>query len=473
MILPVLLWAILLLPVSAALLSYTSITTEGLRRVTVALALALLALTLWLAAGWSPWPTPDDAAGSLLPSVDALSAHLLPFAAGLWVLAVGVTPRRALDRGGLRRTALATSLTLVTFTSHAPVLLASLWVASVAVFLGALSGAPFTRARRIARIYLGLSTILVVVGVALPTFGPWGGVAGTTCIVSAVLIRKGIFPLHSWVPEVFSNGRLGPAILFSAPQCGAYVAARLVVPDAPDWLLTVIGELALVTAVYGALAAVFQSDARRAVGYLFISQSALVMTGLECVTAEGLTGGLCVWLSSGLAFAGLARTLLVLESRRGRLSLARWNGGYAQMPRLAVSFLLMGLACVGFPGTFGFVGQEILLAGVVEQFPRVGYTIVAATAITGIAVARMYFSLFCGSAGPRRVQLQLRSGELALFSAVAAALVIGGVAPRGLVRARAAAAHELLRARERRIHGESRYDHVGRDALETPSPGPK
>jgi Proton-conducting membrane transporter len=73
------------------------------------------------------------------------------------------------------------------------------------------------------------------------------------------------------------------------------------------------------------------------------------------------TGGLVVWLSAGLAFAGLARCVLVLQARRGRLDLTTYHGGYERMPLLAISFLCMGLACTGFPGTLGFVGQELLV----------------------------------------------------------------------------------------------------------------
>ena len=39
------------------------------------------------------------------------------------------------------------------------------------------------------------------------------------------------------------------------------------------------------------------------------------------------------------------------------------------MPLLAISFLCMGLACTGFPGTLGFVGQELLVNGAVDAFP--------------------------------------------------------------------------------------------------------
>jgi NADH:ubiquinone oxidoreductase subunit 2 (subunit N) len=55
--------------------------------------------------------------------------------------------------------------------------------------------------------------------------------------VIAALVRKGIVPFHAWVPEVFDHGRLGPAILFSAPQVGAYITVVLIVPRAsPDML---------------------------------------------------------------------------------------------------------------------------------------------------------------------------------------------------------------------------------------------
>src|SRR5262249_36442928 len=222
---------------------------------------------------------------------------------------------------------------------------------------------------------------------------------GMWLIVVSALVRKGIVPFHAWLPEVFDRGGLGPAILFNSPQLGAYVTVVLIVPRATPEMLRVIAILALGTAVYGAALALVQTTARRACGYLFMSQSALVMAGLDCTSASALAGGLLVWLSAGLAFAGLARCVLVLEARRGRLELTRYHGGYERMPLLAISFLCMGMACTGFPGTLGFVGQELLVDGAVDAFPVMGFAVVAASALTGLAVLRMYFSLFCGGAG--------------------------------------------------------------------------
>ena len=270
-------------------------------------------------------------------------------------------------------------------------------------------------------------------------------------IVIAALIRKGIVPFHAWVPEVFDHGRLGPAILFSAPQLGAYMTVVLIVPRASPDMLRVIAILALGTAVYGAALALVQTSARRACGYLFMSQSALVMAGLDCTSVSALAGGLLVWLSAGLAFAGLARCVLVLEARRGRLDLNTYHGGYERMPVLAISFLALGLACTGFPGTLGFVGQELLVDGAVDAFPVMGYAVVLASALTGLAVLRMYFSLFCGRSDAlaySSLRFELTRREAWTFVALVIALIGFGVVPRPLVDSRFAASNDILRLRE-------------------------
>jgi NADH-quinone oxidoreductase subunit M len=225
----------------------------------------------------------------------------------------------------------------------------------------------------------------------------------------------------------------------------------LIVPRASPEMLRVIAIVALATAVYGAALAVVQASARRACGYLFMSQSALVMAGLDCTSASALAGGLLVWLSAGLAFGGLARGVLVLEARRGRLDLNAHHGGYERMPVLASTFLAMGLACTGFPGTLGFVGQELLVGGAVAAFPVMGFAVVVAAALTGLAVLRMYFSLFCGrpaspmSAG---VRLGLTAREAWTFVALVVTLVAFGIAPRPLTDSRFRASDDILRMRQ-------------------------
>ena len=455
------------LPVFVIGASLLPVDVERLRRLAVASAIAMLLAALVIPA--SPSLRNFSIGTSALTSIpggediiriDTLSAALLPFAAALWLLTVAVTPRASLDRRGLRRTSLATLITLASFLTESAIVLLLLSVASIWTFLSALADPAHRHQRRVVAVYLGVSTLLFAIGVALLVSpGVQNTAFETTAmwlIVVAALVRKGIVPFHAWVPEVFDHGRLGPAILFNAPQVGAYMTVALIVPRASPEMLRLIAFLALGTAVYGAALALVQRSARRACGYLFMSQSALVMAGLDCTSVTALAGGLLVWLSAGLGFAGLARCVLVLEARRGRLDLTTYHGGYERMPVLAISFLTMGLACTGFPGTLGFVGQELLVDGAVDVFPVMGFAVVVASALTGLAVLRMYFSLFCGRS-ERQVHPSLRLGlrprEAWTFVALVIALVGFGLVPRPLVDSRFDASGDILRLRQGRLSG--------------------
>lgn len=450
------------MPIVIAYASLRNIEVERLRRLAMGAATAMLLASLAVAVSphalfirtsalsWAP-------EGEALVRIDAVSSVLLPLAAGLWLLTIAVTPRAALDRGGLRRTAIATLVTVASFVTESAVVLVALSAASLWAFLSALSDPAHRYQRRIVGAYLGASTVLFGVGVALliapGSHGTRLESAGLWIIAVAALLRKGIVPFHAWLPELFDHGRLGPTILYSAPQVGAYMTLVLIVPRASAELLRLIALLALATAVYGAALAVVQTSARRACGYLFMSQSALVMAGLDCTSPSALAGGLVVWLSAGLAFAGLARCVLVLEARRGRLDLSTYHGGYDRTPLLAITFLTMGLACTGFPGTLGFVGQELLVGGAVDAFPVMGFAIVAASALTGLAVLRMYFSLFCGrrdAFAHSSLRFELTRREAWTFVAVVVTLICLGIAPRSLVDSRLAASDRILQTREHR-----------------------
>jgi NADH-quinone oxidoreductase subunit M len=464
-------------------ISYLHVDVERLRALAVAAAalmvLAALATPVVSSARFiTTGPVFPAVLGSgALVRVDELSSALLPFAAGLWVLTVAVTPRASLDRGGLRRTALATLLSAATFLTESAAALLVLWIASVAAFLAALPGGALRHQRRIIAAYLVPSTLLFGAGVVLTVWPMTKGTAlettGLWLIVVAALIRKGIFPFHAWVPEVFDHGRLGPAILFSAPQFGAYVTVVLIVPSASPEVLRIVAVLALGTAVYGAALALVQTSARRACGYLFMSQSALIMAGLDCTSSSALAGGLVLWISAGIAFAGLARCVLVLEARRGRLDLSTHHGGYERMPVLAITFLATGLACTGFPGTLGFAGQELLVDGAVDEFPVLGFAVVIASALTGLAVLRMYFSLFCGrrdALADTGVQLGLARREAWTFASLVIVLVGFGIVPRPIVDSRFAASDEILRLRQARVSGAS--THAFQEASTAQRPGP-
>lgn len=448
-------WLIGLLgpPLATSVLALADKRSDRVRSFAIAFAViscvaaGLVAFIPELSALRVDWPWHQSALlGPSLLRLSVLSQPLVALPPILWLVTVAATPSTRLDRSGLARTAIATAIGSLAFLSQSPLLLAGCWAASSGLFLSGISVCEDRRAKRVLALYQLVGVLLLVVGILLATSAGDQRPLGLWLIMGAALVRKGIFPSHAWIPEAFDRTRIGPTVLFSAPQLGTYVAATLVLPHAPAAMLRIVAILSLLTAVYGAALALRQSDARRSLGYLFVSQSALVLTGLDCTSTDALTGALVLWISSALAFTGLARTVLALEARRGRLKLTTYHGGFKQMPLLATSFLLFGLACAGFPGTLGFIGQEMLIDGAVRSFPALGFLTIAAAAFTGLAVLRMYLSLFCGRSGTRS-ELRLRWREAFIFGGIALLLVVSGLFPGSVVRSRRQASEELLPSR--------------------------
>ncbi|MEZ6037891.1 MAG: proton-conducting transporter membrane subunit [Planctomycetota bacterium] len=89
-------------------------------------------------------------------------------------------------------------------------------------------------------------------------------------------------------------------------------------------------------------------------------------------------------------------TLAALEARRGPLSLREAGGSFARTPRMAVAFLFLGFASVALPLTLGFVAEDLLVQGSVDEYPQVGFAVIVATALNGMSVMRC-FTLFSGT----------------------------------------------------------------------------
>ena len=381
--------------------------------------------------------------------IDHLSAPLLPLVALLYALTILATLRTKIRRFSFAWALASESLALAKFSCKEP------WVVIALLAAGTVVPYLVLRARgkptRVYVIHMGLFVALMVAGWALVEYDgdkPVHNLWAISLLLGAVLIRSGIMPFHCWVTDLFENATFGSALLFVTPIAGAYAAIRLVLPIAPDWVLRSLGLISIATAVYAAGMALVQREGRRFFSYLFISHSALVLAGLEMITPIALTGALHLWISIGLSMTGFGLTLRALEARRGRLSLADFQGLYEHTPALAICFMLTGLASVGFPGTIGFVGTELLVDGAVETYPYVGIAVVVASALNGIAMVKAYFLLFTGTRYSSSVSLQIGIRERLAVLVLTALILAGGLWPQPGVASRHEAAQELLQHRD-------------------------
>ena len=108
----------------------------------------------------------------------------------------------------------------------------------------------------------------------------------------------------------------------------------------------------------------------------------------------------------------------------------------------------MGLASVGFPGTLGFIGAELLVDGVVTENPFVGLVVVLAGLLNGVAVLRWYFLLGTGARHETGVPLGITPRERLAVAVLSLLILGGGLFPQPGITSRFDAAKEVLRARE-------------------------
>jgi NADH-quinone oxidoreductase subunit M len=388
--------------------------------------------------------------------IDALSAPLLPLTAFLFLCTAVVTARVKKRQFSFAWNLAAEGILLATFCCKEPWAVVGLLIAGTVP--------PYVELRQrgaptgVYVWHMGLFAALLALGWALAGGGAGRGPSAWVTLlplVLAVLLRGGVAPLHCWATDLFERGSFGTAVLFVAPMPAAYAALRLVAPVSPDGVLRGVGLLALVTALYAAGMALVQKEARRFFCYLFLSHSALVLVGLDTTRPVGLTGALTMWLALALTLSGFGLTLRALESRHGRLSLTRFHGLYDHKPALAGCFLLTGLASVGFPGTVGFLGAEMVVDGTVGTSAYVGVVVVLAAALNGIAVVRAYFLLFNGTRHVSSVPLGVKGRERVAVLALAGLVFLGGLFPQAGVSSRYQAALEVLEQRKALRGGEA------------------
>jgi len=451
----------------AAPLVGAAVTASGLhrgspRRLAVTMAcvslLGSLAITmLWSQTDGGPRVFGDRLGGGSFICIDGITAVLLPYVALVEMAILMVAPRRALEPSAVARILFGAAATLAVFLTSHPLLLIALWCATaLPTWISVRSTPGGNAAARVFAIAMSAAVLCMAVGTVLLIIDPpwaaapgWVGSAGGWLVALAVMIRKGIFPFHSWYPALFSGATMSTALAATVPQVASYTAVRLLIGhvDHPEGVaaeLVVLSQMALITATYGAALAIVQRDLRSLIGTLAMSQSALVLGGLAGTLPMELNGAFCVWISSGLALTGIGLVSWALESRAGPIRLDTPQGRFWDAPALAAFFLLFGLAGIGLPGTLSFVADDLIVSGSLDEQLHAGLLVILATVLSGIAMMRGWFHVFGGPGDSEGTRHAILPRERVALTALLAALFLLGLWPDPLVRALDRATGRLL-----------------------------
>lgn len=392
---------------------------------------------------------PILASGALLweaPMGASLFQALMLLFSCLTFSAILLLPRRDCTTGTVAGILFLLGSTLLAYSTGNLLVLLAAWILSTVPFLWS----NWFRARSwrpraglllsTLALALAIASILIRTGIVsinnLKSQSP-GGVTVFALLVVAVVLRKGLFPVDSWVADAAETSPVLPTALLLNGHFGALLVAKLIVPLFPrtDNLFPILSYLAIVTALYVAIRALAENSPRRLLAFLALSQSACILSGLESRTAEGIAGAIVHWFVVSISTVALFGILRLLEVRFGEnLSASKHLGLAEHSPRLAVSFVIFGLALVGLPGTLGFCSQDLLIHGALTSHRLTGLLLPMATAMNAISFFRLFTRLFLGK---RRTGFTIVADALPRERWILAAgilfVVFGGLFPNAIV----------------------------------------
>jgi NADH-quinone oxidoreductase subunit N len=234
--------------------------------------------------------------------------------------------------------------------------------------------------------------------------------------------KLGIVPAHAWMPDVAEAAPVpAAAFLTVVPKVGAAVALIRLVDLVPPELLAVrplAAILAVATMTLGNLAALWQDDVRRLLGWSSVSQSGYALMAVCTVGADPFAVPALLFFLLGYAVANLA-AFAVVAHLRGRTARRDYAGLAAARPLAAAALIVALLSLVGIPPLAGFVGKLTLFATTLDG----GYAWLAAVAVVNTVVSLFYYLRVVGPTVFRRPE-----GEFAVLGGWTAAAVAAGLA---------------------------------------------
>ncbi len=251
-------------------------------------------------------------------------------------------------------------------------------------------------------------------------------------------VLAGIWPLHTWSPDGHASAPTAVSMLHAGVlmKLGAYGVVRLgihLLPEAAvDWAW-LVGTIACINIVYGALSAMAQRDLKYVVAYSSVSHMGVVMLGAATLTPDGLNGSVFQMFAHGV-MTGLFFALvgLIYEKAHSR-EIFKMRGFGRMMPGIATAFTIGGLSSLGLPATAGFVAEFLTFLGAWTSahawwlFPAV-----IGAFLTSVYVLRVAGQIFWGppSDDPHFQNLpDARGTEWAALGILVFTIVLFGVVP--------------------------------------------
>ncbi|PFG08611.1 NADH-quinone oxidoreductase subunit N [Marinobacter sp. LV10MA510-1] len=218
---------------------------------------------------------------------------------------------------------------------------------------------------------------------------PWVIIVAFVLVLIGLGFKMGAAPVHMWMPDIAQAAPAPVAALITViTKVGAAIAlARfaMLLPETLGWRWA-IALMAVATMTWGNLAALWQTNLRRLLGWSAVSQSGYALMAIVVIGAvDQALAALLVFLA-GYAVANVAAFAVVVYLR-GRTELEDYRGLAHQRPWCASVIILALLSFLGLPPLIGFFGKLLLFSSVIEG----GYAWLAVVAVINTVVSLFYY----------------------------------------------------------------------------------
>lgn len=181
-------------------------------------------------------------------------------------------------------------------------------------------------------------------------------------VLLGVAVNGVIPPLHTWVADAYPESSPTGGIFLSCFTTKATIYVMIRVFAGADLLIWVGVAMAL----YGAIYAIMENDARRLLAYHIVSQLGFMVAGVGMGSVMGIDGAaahaICNILQKSLLFMCMGAILYATGKRK-----ITEMGGFAKsMPYVFLCFLVAGFAISGVPLFNGFISKSITISAAAE-----------------------------------------------------------------------------------------------------------